>query len=67
MDVVDTQYANDDDAESYDVAINLMQAHPNLKVIISSSVVSAPAAAHAPEGRRHARHRAARRAMRPML
>ena len=45
--VVDTQYANDDDAKSYDVAINLMQAHPNLKVIISSSAVSAPAAARA--------------------
>ena len=40
--VVDTQYANDDDAKSYDVAVNLMQAHPDLKVIISSSAVSAP-------------------------
>lgn len=47
--VVDTQYANDDDAKSYDVAVNLMQAHPNLKVIISSSAVSAPAAARAIE------------------
>lgn len=45
--VVDTQYANDDDAKSYDVAVNLMQAHPNLKVIISSSAVSVPAAARA--------------------
>jgi rhamnose transport system substrate-binding protein len=45
--VVDTQYAEDDDAKSYDVAVNLMQAHPNLKVIISSSAVSAPAAARA--------------------
>lgn len=45
--VVDTQYANDDDAKSYEVAINLMQAHPNLKVIISSSAVSAPAGARA--------------------
>ncbi len=45
--VVDTQYANDDDAKSYDVAVNLMQAHPNLKVIISSSAVSAPAGARA--------------------
>jgi rhamnose transport system substrate-binding protein len=45
--VVDTQYANDDDAKSYDVAINLIQAHPNLKVIISSSAVSAPAGARA--------------------
>lgn len=47
--VVDTQYAQDDDAKSYDVANNLMQAHPNLKVIISSSAVSAPAAARAIE------------------
>lgn len=45
--VVDTQYAQDDDAKSYEVATNLMQAHPNLKVIISSSAVSAPAAARA--------------------
>ena len=45
--VVDTQYANDDDAKSYDVAVNLMQAHPNLRGIISSSAVSAPAAARA--------------------
>lgn len=47
--VVDTQYAGDDDSKSYDVATNLMQAHPNLKVIISSSAVSAPAAARAIE------------------
>ncbi len=52
--VVDTQYANDDDAKSYDVAINLMQAHPNLKVIISSSAVSAPAAARAIKSSGHA-------------
>src|SRR4029078_2628359 len=45
--VVDTQYAGDDDAKSYDVAVNLMQAHPDLKVIISSSAVSAPAGARA--------------------
>jgi len=45
--VVDTQFAQDDDAKSYDVAVNLMQAHPNLKVIISSSAVSAPAGARA--------------------
>ncbi len=44
---VDTQFAQDDEAKSIDVAINLMQAHPNLKVIISSSAVSAPAAARA--------------------
>ena len=47
--VVDTQYAQDDDSKSYDVAVNLMQAHPNLKVIISSSAVSAPAGARAIE------------------
>jgi len=46
---VDTQYAEDDDAKSYDVAINLMQAHPNLRGIISSSAVSAPAGARAIE------------------
>lgn len=51
--VVDTQYAGDDDAKSYDVAINLMQAHPNLKVIISSSAVSAPAAARAIDASGH--------------
>jgi len=50
---VDTQFANDDDAKSYDVAVNLMQAHPNLKVIISSSAVSAPAAARAVEASGH--------------
>jgi rhamnose transport system substrate-binding protein len=47
--IVDTQFAGDDDAKSYDVAVSLMQAHPNLKVIISSSAVSAPAAARAIE------------------
>jgi len=47
--VVDTQFAQDDDAKSYDVAVNLMQAHPDLKVIISSSAVSVPAAARAIE------------------
>ncbi|ACI52349.1 conserved hypothetical protein [Gluconacetobacter diazotrophicus PA1 5] len=52
--VVDRQYAQDDDAKSYDVAINLMQAHPNLKVIISSSAVSAPAAARAIDASGHA-------------
>jgi rhamnose transport system substrate-binding protein len=45
--VVDTQYAQDDDSKSYDVTVNLMQAHPNLRVIISSSAVSAPAGARA--------------------
>jgi len=45
--VVDTQYAADDDAKSFEVATNLMQAHPKLKVIISSSAVSAATAARA--------------------
>jgi ABC-type sugar transport system substrate-binding protein len=27
--VVDTQYAQDDDSKSYEVAVNLMQAHPH--------------------------------------
>jgi rhamnose transport system substrate-binding protein len=44
---VATQFAQDDEAKSIEVAINLMQAHPDLKVIISSSAVSAPAAARA--------------------
>ncbi|WP_029136489.1 autoinducer 2 ABC transporter substrate-binding protein [Nakamurella lactea] len=43
----DVQYANDDDATSYNVAVNLMQAHPDLKFIISPSSVSVPAAARA--------------------
>ena len=58
--VVDTQYAGDDDAKSYDVSVNLMQAHPNLRGIISSSAVSAPAAARAisrPASRQGLRHR----------
>jgi rhamnose transport system substrate-binding protein len=46
---VATQFAGDDEAKSIDVATNLMQAYPNLKVIISSSAVSAPAAARAIE------------------
>lgn len=49
FEVVDTQYADDDDAKSYDVAVNLMQAHPDLRGIISSSAVSAPAGARAIE------------------
>ncbi len=44
---VATQFAGDDEAKSIEVATNLMQAHPKLKVIISSSAVSAPAAARA--------------------
>jgi len=46
---VATQFAADDEAKSIEVAVNLMQAYPNLKVIISSSAVSAPAAARAIE------------------
>jgi rhamnose transport system substrate-binding protein len=45
---VDTvQFAGDDVAKSQEIARNLMQAHPDLKVIISSSAVSAPAAEQA--------------------
>ena len=44
---VATQFAADDEAKSIEVAMNLMQAYPDLKVIISSSAVSAPAAARA--------------------
>ena len=45
---VDTvQFAGDDAAKSQELALNLMQAHPDLKVIISSSAVSAPAAEQA--------------------
>jgi rhamnose transport system substrate-binding protein len=45
---VDTvQFAGDDAAKSQEIARNLMQAHPDLKVIISSSAVSAPAAEQA--------------------
>jgi rhamnose transport system substrate-binding protein len=45
---VDTvQFAADDAQKSQDIALNLIQAHPDLKVIISSSAVSAPAAEQA--------------------
>lgn len=45
---IDTvQFAGDDAAKSQEIALNLMQAHPDLKVIISSSAVSAPAAEQA--------------------
>jgi rhamnose transport system substrate-binding protein len=45
---VDTvQFAGDDAQKSQDIALNLIQAHPDLKVIISSSAVSAPAAQQA--------------------
>lgn len=50
---LETVYANDDDAKSYDVAVNLMQAHPDLKFIASSSAVSCPAAARAIEATGH--------------
>lgn len=41
------QYAGDDAQKSQDIALNLIQAHPDLKVIISSSAVTAPAAEQA--------------------
>jgi rhamnose transport system substrate-binding protein len=45
---IDTvQYAGDDAQKSQEIALNLMQANPDLKVIISSSAVSAPAAEQA--------------------
>jgi rhamnose transport system substrate-binding protein len=45
---IDTvQFAGDDAKKSQDIALNLIQAHPDLKVIISSSAVSAPAAEQA--------------------
>ena len=45
MDTV--QFAGDDEAKSFDIAVNLMQSQPDLKYIISSSAVSVPAAARA--------------------
>ena len=45
---IDTvQFAGDDTAKSQEIALNLIQANPELKVIISSSAVSAPAAQQA--------------------
>lgn len=41
------QFAGDDAQKSQDIALNLIQANPKLKVIISSSAVSAPAAEQA--------------------
>ncbi|RAX20470.1 autoinducer 2 ABC transporter substrate-binding protein [Actinomyces sp. Z3] len=47
---IDTvQYAEDDATKSEEIARNLMQANPDLKFIISSSVVTTPAAAKAIE------------------
>ena len=45
---IDTvQFAGDDATKSQEIALNLIQANPDLKVIISSSAVSAPAAEQA--------------------
>jgi rhamnose transport system substrate-binding protein len=45
---IDTvQFAGDDAQKSQDIALNLIQANPDLRVIISSSAVSAPAAEQA--------------------
>lgn len=45
---IDTvQFAGDDAQKSQEIALNLIQANPDLKVIISSSAVSAPAAQQA--------------------
>ncbi len=43
------QFDNDDEAQSIQVATNLMQAFPNLKVIISSATPSVPGACRAIE------------------
>lgn len=45
--VDEVQFAGDDAAKSQEIALNLIQANPDLKVIISSSAVSAPAAQQA--------------------
>lgn len=45
--VDEVQFAGDDAAKSQEIALNLIQANPDLKVIISSSAVSAPAAEQA--------------------
>lgn len=48
FDYIDTvQFAGDDATKSQEIALNLIQANPDLKVIISSSAVSAPAAQQA--------------------
>lgn len=45
---IDTvQFAGDDATKSQEIALNLIQANPDLKVIISSSAVTAPAAQQA--------------------
>ncbi len=45
---IDTvQFAGDDAQKSQEIALNLIRANPDLKVIISSSAVSAPAAEQA--------------------
>jgi len=43
----EVQFAGDDATKSQEIALNLIQANPDLKVIISSSAVSAPAAQQA--------------------
>lgn len=45
--VEEVQFAGDDATKSQEIALNLIQANPDLKVIISSSAVSAPAAQQA--------------------
>ena len=44
IEFIDTLYANDDPEKSYTVANSAMQAHPDLKLFISGSGISAPAA-----------------------
>jgi rhamnose transport system substrate-binding protein len=47
--IVALQFDNDDEAQSVQVATNLMQAFPNLKVIISSATPTVPGACRAIE------------------
>ncbi|MCW2939734.1 MAG: putative exported protein [Actinomycetia bacterium] len=51
-----TYFANDDDSQSYQIAVNLMQANPDLKYIVSPSAVSTPAAARAVVARKASGH-----------
>src|ERR687891_1999529 len=47
IDLVETAYGNDDDEKSFDETLGLLQAHPDLKGIISPTTVGIAAAARA--------------------
>src|ERR671919_364061 len=47
IDLVETAYGNDDDQKSFDATLGLLQAHPDLKGIISPTTVGIAAAARA--------------------